>query len=81
MVFLLNSIEDLLGCPLTNICLDITPQAILLEEMYTYIDRMHPISYFPCIFTCNEPEKRDFMKYVIRNSEDTVRCGFETRII
>jgi hypothetical protein len=77
MLFLLNSIEDLLGCPLTNICLDITPQAIFLHEMYTYIDWIHPISYFPCIFTWNERKKR---KYVIRNCEDTVCCGFETRI-
>jgi hypothetical protein len=42
------------------------------------IDRMHPISYFPCIFNWNEREKkRDFMKYMITNSEETVRCGFE----
>jgi hypothetical protein len=76
MHFLLNGIEDLL----TNICLDITAQAIFLDIMYNYIDWMHPISYFPCIFTWNEGKESDFMKYVIRNSEETVRCGFGTRI-
>jgi hypothetical protein len=62
MLFLLNAIGNLLGCPLTNICRDNAPQAVFLDVMYTYIDRMHPISYFPCIFNWNERsrQKSDF---------------------